>query len=112
LYQNLAGMQVDEAEPGYRHLIFKPQPVNGLGFVEYLNQTPYGKAGIKWQQSDNNLLMDITVPVGCWATIYFPAEEATERGKPLSKNAAVRVMSEASKSLILEVGAGEYHFQN
>ncbi len=54
-YRKLAGMQTDETEPGYRHIIFKPQPVEEMEFAEYYNQTSYGEAGIKWQQNFEGL---------------------------------------------------------
>ncbi|MCY1720662.1 family 78 glycoside hydrolase catalytic domain [Prolixibacteraceae bacterium Z1-6] len=112
LYQHLAGMQVDAAEPGCRHIIFKPQLADGLDFVEYSNTTPYGEAGIKWRQSGDKLSMDITVPVGCRATVHFPSEEVSENGKSLEGNTAIRVLSKENKTLIMDVGSGKYHFQN
>ena len=45
-YRNLAGMQTDPDEPGYRHIIFKPQPLEELEYVTYSNNTPYGEGGI------------------------------------------------------------------
>ncbi len=36
-YRKLAGMNTDENEPGYRHIIFKPQPVEDVSFAKYYN---------------------------------------------------------------------------
>ncbi len=111
-YRKLAGMQTDETEPGYRHIVFNPQPVDDLGFAEYYNQTSYGKAGIKWQQNNGKLQVDITVPVGCRATLYFPAERVTESGKQPEQNKDVKLITKEKNNLVLEVGSGEYHFNN
>jgi len=110
LYQNLAGMQIDETEPGYRHLIFKPQLVDELDFVQYSNSTPYGEAGILWTQSDDDISMDVTIPVGCHATVHFPSDKIKENGKPLAENETVKVISREENEVILEIGSGEYHF--
>ena len=50
-YRNLAGMKADPEDPGYRHIIFKPQPIDDLKYVTYTNKTPYGHAGITWRHS-------------------------------------------------------------
>ena len=74
-YQNLAGMQADENQPGYRHIIFKPQPVAAITNTHYTTKTSYGEGGIEWKREGDLFVMDITVPVGCTATVFVPAEE-------------------------------------
>jgi len=81
-YRNLAGMKSDEASPGYRHIIFKPQPVAAVNHTAYMLQTSYGEAGIKWKLNDNAFEMDVSVPVGCTATVYVP----TQQGQTASTN--------------------------
>ena len=49
-YRVLAGMNVDPAQPGYRHIIVKPQPAGDLSFVSYANETPLGKASVRWKR--------------------------------------------------------------
>ncbi|WP_321347554.1 family 78 glycoside hydrolase catalytic domain [uncultured Draconibacterium sp.] len=112
LYRQLAGMQADEEIPGYRHIIFHPQPVEEMDFAKYYNKTPYGKAGIKWQQNEEKLNVDITVPVGCTATVILPAADFVADVKTLSDNADVKVISQAQNELVLEVGSGTYNFSN
>ena len=74
-YRNLAGMQADPLEPGYRHLIFKPQPVDELEYVSYTNLTPYGEGGINWKNEKTFFRMNVTVPVGCRASVYVPTSD-------------------------------------
>lgn len=74
-YQNLAGMKADERQPGYRHIIFKPQPVSAITSTHYTTNTSYGEGGIEWKQEGDQFVMDITVPVGCTATVFVPAKE-------------------------------------
>jgi alpha-L-rhamnosidase len=51
-YRKLAGMNTDSSQPGYKHIIFKPQPAGDLTYVKYYNQTPYGEAGIFWKKEN------------------------------------------------------------
>lgn len=83
-------MNADENEPGYRHIIFKPMPVDEVNFVEYYNQTSYGEAGIHWGKTNNKFAMEVTVPVGCHATVYVPIDinrmvTATQGAVPVEK---------------------------
>ncbi len=115
LYRNLAGMQVDPSRPGYKHIIFKPQPVAGLRFAEYSNMTPFGTAGIRWDQTDGSLQVRITVPVGCTATLHFPKmgkqkDELKESGRPLEDSPGVAQVSEDQEITVIETRSGEYTF--
>lgn len=78
LYRNLAGMQADPEEPGYRHMIFRPQPIDELEYVSYSNNTPYGEGGITWRHKEDSFLMEITVPVSCHATVHVPASDLSQ----------------------------------
>jgi alpha-L-rhamnosidase len=71
-YRKLAGMQADPEKPGYRHIIFRAQPVVDLTYVKYSNQTVFGEAGIHWAIRGDELTMQIDVPVGSSATVYVP----------------------------------------
>ncbi|WP_319500111.1 family 78 glycoside hydrolase catalytic domain [uncultured Draconibacterium sp.] len=107
LYRQLAGMQADENNPGYRHIIFHPQPVDEMEFAKYYNNTPYGKAGIKWQHDEGKLNVDITVPVGCTATVILPGPDFVADG-----NDKVKIVAKSQNELVLEVGSGTYNFSN
>lgn len=112
-YRNLAGMQVDPKQPGYKHIIFKPQVLKALDFVQYSNMTPYGEAGIRWHYKNDNLQVEITVPVGSKATLYFPTGQGDmlkESGKLLAERDDLKLVSTTGETAIIEVGSGHYTF--
>ena len=114
MYRKLAGMKADPAQPGYRHIIFKPQFIDDLDFVRYSNNTPYGKAGISWKQNEGNYEVDITVPVGSKATIYVPVDDINkvkEGGHSVDQIKEMHVESMNSDELVIKVGSGDYHFE-
>ncbi|UBM58984.1 glycoside hydrolase family 78 protein [Marinilongibacter aquaticus] len=71
-YRYLAGFQYDEKMPGAKHIIFRPEPVQEMDFVEYETQTNFGKAGIHWKKSKGKMQVKLLVPVGCTASFYPP----------------------------------------
>ncbi len=112
-YCKLAGMQADLNEPGYRHLIFHPQPVDDLSYVKYFNNIAYGKAGIFWQNQKDKFLMEICVPVGCRATVFVPAAEdqtVLECGVAVVNNKFIKDNGREGEYRIFLVRSGNYTF--
>jgi alpha-L-rhamnosidase len=113
LYRNLAGMKPDAREPGYKHIIFRPEPLDDLSFVKYYNNTPYGKAGIHWRQGQEVFEMDVTVPVGSKATVHVPVRgqrTVQEDGKPVGESDVIRYKDEQGGYFVFEVQSGTYRF--
>ena len=71
-YNTLAGVNVDEDQPGYRHVIIKPILVKELEHILYSKITPYGKLQVEINHKDLSGEMKVTVPVGSTATVYLP----------------------------------------
>jgi alpha-L-rhamnosidase len=112
-YRQLAGMNADSNQPGYKHIIFKPQPAGDLTYVKYFNETSYGKAGIHWEKKDGQFTMQVEVPVGCSATVYVPlTQEKTvlESGKPVSDLKEIELLKDENGYRLLKVGSGTYEF--
>jgi alpha-L-rhamnosidase len=114
-YRNLAGMHADPEEPGYRHIIFRPQPAGGLEMARYHNRTSYGVAGISWNVSDEAFDMEITVPVSCHATINVPAsrpENVYESGYPYKEAQGIEFLGMQGNYAVFKTGSGTYKFRS
>ncbi len=114
LYRNLAGMQADPRDPGYRHIIFRPQAIDELEYVTYTNLTPYGEGGITWKNEEGDFLMEITVPVSCHATVYVPASDPsqiTEGGVKTDQATGVTFKEMKDGYALFEVESGSYTFR-
>ncbi len=112
-YRKLAGMNTDPDAPGYRHIIFRPQPAADLSFVKYYHQTSYGKAGISWKKENQQFSGQVTVPVGCEATVYIPlmkGKEITENGHAITGSDDIRVIRDDEGYRIFTVKSGQYLF--
>lgn len=113
-YRKLAGMNADPDQPGYRHIIFKPQPVADLSYVTYSNNTALGEAGITWKNENGKFLIDITVPIGSKATVFIPSGDKTslkENGLPVKQAKGVKLLSVGKDTIELAVESGKYQFE-
>lgn len=113
-YRKLAGMNADPGQPGYLHIIFKPQPVAELDFVTYSNNTSFGEAGITWKNKDGKFLMDITVPVGSKATVFVPSGDVNslkESSVSIKQSKGVHLVSAGKNTIVLDVESGKYQFE-
>lgn len=114
LYRKLAGMNADPDDPGYRHIIFRPQPAGDISFARYHNHTPYGETGIFWEKKNGRYSMEITVPVGCHATVYVPATESQtilESGKKITDSEFIQNAGRENGYRIFKVSSGKYLFE-
>ncbi|MDA0196379.1 MAG: hypothetical protein O2951_15285 [Bacteroidetes bacterium] len=112
-YRKLAGMSADPEQPGYRHIIFRPQPVDEVTFTKYYNNTIYGEAGIHWRKEGDEFTMNVKVPVGCTATVYIPAENEADvsEGEVLaSKSTGIDFQRLDEGYAVFSVKSGEYRF--
>lgn len=112
-YRKLAGFQADIEIPGYKHIIFRPQPVDELDYVKYLNNTVYGEAGIIWTNQPDRFTMDIRVPVGSSATVFVPAsgaESVRENGRAPDP-AEVKFIRMEGDYAVYTVKSGKYLFE-
>jgi alpha-L-rhamnosidase len=112
-YRKLAGMIADPEKPGYRHIIFRPQPAGDLTYATYSNMTPFGKAGISWRKEEGKFLMDINIPIGCTATVYVPSEDEVnilENGKKLHRSSDIIFQRIEDGYALFKVNSGNYKF--
>ena len=70
-YRHLAGVQLDESCPGYKHFSVKPI-LTALERVCYAVETSYGLVGSEIVQTAREVNLCVTVPVGCLATVTLP----------------------------------------
>lgn len=80
-YRRLAGLRTDDEAPGYKHFFVEPCPVKGLERVHYAQRTPYGTIDITLTQADQQLTLQLTVPVGTTATVTLPGKNPVEVGQ-------------------------------
>jgi alpha-L-rhamnosidase len=113
-YRKLAGMMADPAQPGYKHIIFRPQPVADLSYVAYSNNTVLGEAGISWKNENGQFKAEIEVPVGSSATVILPSgniNSLKENGLPVNQAKGVKLLAVENDTITLAIESGKYRFE-
>ncbi|MCA0453724.1 MAG: glycoside hydrolase family 78 protein [Chloroflexi bacterium] len=99
LYNTTAGIEIDPAQPAYKHSILRPQPGGGLTNANGTINTPYGTLSSQWELNDGKLDWQVNVPPNTTATLHIPISN----GQPVSVNGTV------VNDAVQEVSAGQYH---
>jgi len=113
MYRVMAGVEIDEAAPGYKHTIIQPQPGGGFTSVKASHQTPYGKVSSAWTIKDATFELAVEVPANTRATVRLPKAtlaSVTEGGKPLVVGNGVAGQKQDGAAVVVDVGSGRYRF--
>jgi alpha-L-rhamnosidase len=113
MYRVMAGIDVDEAAPGYKHVLIQPRPGGGFTSVKASHETPYGKVASAWTIADGRFELAVEVPPNTKATLRLPKAElasVTEGGKPLADGNGVSARRQDGDSAVIEIGSGRYRF--
>ncbi len=114
-YKHLAGIQCDWQSPGFRHIIINPSIVGDLRYVNAYHNSMYGRIGSSWKLENGKLMLKISIPANCTATIYIPTKQVAsilESGHTVANVQGVTFLREESGKAVFEVGSGNYNFQS
>ncbi|MBV7530189.1 family 78 glycoside hydrolase catalytic domain [Chitinophaga sp. sic0106] len=112
LYENLAGIKSDNNAIAFKHLVMKPENIDGLDFVKATYQSAYGTIASSWKKRIQQFSWQISIPANTSATVYIPAndpEGITESGKPLAIATGVRFLRMEGRYAVLELRSGTYN---
>ena len=77
LFRSLAGIQIDPASPGMKHLVIRPSVPGDLSHVKGKTTTLYGDVEVEWTRDDNGTVtVDVVLPANCSADLFMPGESA------------------------------------
>jgi alpha-L-rhamnosidase len=114
LYRYIAGIGLDEENPGSKHILLSPHPGGGLTEAQAVYQSPHGEIASSWKLSGGKMAYRITVPTNSTATVHLPRANRTEiieNNEPLEKAAGVSKISQEIEKVTLQVGSGSYEFR-
>jgi alpha-L-rhamnosidase len=114
-YENLAGIKTEPARPGFKHIIMKPEIINGLDFVNASYQSVRGKIVSEWKKSSKKFEWKITIPANTTATIYIPArskEEVYEGKGKASLSKDLKFIRMENGKAVFEIGSGTYSIKS
>jgi len=115
MYRVVAGIEIDEKQPGYKHILIQPRPGGGLTYAKASVETPYGHVESGWKLADGKMALHVEVPPNTTTTLRLPKaklEQVTEGGKALAGRADLLGVRQAGDDVIVEVGSGKYEFES
>ncbi|MGC1265569.1 MAG: glycoside hydrolase family 78 protein [Candidatus Acidiferrum sp.] len=115
MYGVVAGIEIDEAAPGYKHSFIQPHPGGGLTHASASIDSVYGPVSSAWEIADGKFTLKIEIPPNTTATVRIPnakLQDVTEGGEPLAGRADVSHLVQSDESVVLEVGSGKYEFHS
>jgi alpha-L-rhamnosidase len=113
MYRVMAGLQIDESMPGYKHILIQPQPGGGFTSVKASHDTMYGPASSAWTLKDGRFELAVEVPPNTRATVRLPKAQlasVTEGGQAVAKGNGITDSRQDGDAVVVEVGSGDYRF--
>jgi len=108
LYQVVAGIGIDEANPGYKHIIIEPRPGGKLTSARATHQSIYGEIESGWTLEGKKLTMKVEIPANTTATIHIPGQASGINFNGASLNQSGVNYKVADGKVLAKVGSGQY----
>ena len=115
MYRVVAGIELDESHPGYKHILIQPQPGGGLTYAKASVESMYGRVASEWKIEGGKFILTAEVPPNTTATVRLPQaklDQTTEGQKPLAGRTDLLGAHEANGAVVVEVGSGTYVFES
>lgn len=117
LISDSLGIQQDENNPGYKHIILRPtpDPTGKMTWAKGFYDSSYGRIESGWKLSANTIAYDLVVPANTSATLHLSArsESAIDK-KVVDKTAnagAIKFIKFANAEAVYELTPGSYSFK-
>ena len=124
MFRRVAGIEADEAQPGFKHFFLMPTPDDRTYFpagqeritsVKATHESGYGLIRSEWQRTDDGRVSyKATVPANSTATLYLPVlsgnDEITEGGKALEEAEGVTFKGIEDGKAVIGLESGSYEF--
>lgn len=71
LYTSVAGLNIDEEQPAFKHSIIRPRIGGGLSFAEASHLSPYGEISSRWEVEGKKVSLEVSIPANATATVIL-----------------------------------------
>ena len=113
--QGIAGVRMDENNPGFKHFLIRPAVVGDLTGAKSGFDSVYGRIAVDWKSKGDDFRMNVSVPANTMATVYIPTKahsDVMEGDTSADKAVGVRFLRTENKYAIYLVDSGEYAFKS
>jgi hypothetical protein len=107
-YHDLAGIQNDPENAGFKKIIINPQPVGDVTWTRASFNSVHGKIVSDWKHDGGKFTLNVTIPANTTATIFVPAKSADE----VLESSGAKFLREENGRAIFETASGDYIFKS
>jgi alpha-L-rhamnosidase len=108
MFRYMAGIEIDDASPGYRHLILQPNPGPGIDWLKCGYRSIKGDIVSNWKRTaGGKILYDIIVPANVTARITLQ----TPNGSPAKLGEGASPVSYGDGKTVVDLLPGKYSFE-
>jgi len=115
VWRMLAGINPDEAQPGYKHVILRPRPGGGLTWVKGRYESIRGPIVSEWTLEKGSFSLVVSIPPNTTASVFVPAKAdvaVTEGGLPAAQAKGVSFLRREDGCAVYGIEAGRYSFSS
>ncbi len=109
----ILGIDLDENQPGYKHIIVRPRPNGAITWAKGYYDSIRGKIDVDWSLQGKKFNLEIKIPPNTTATVYLPAsnlENITENDKSIHESDDIELKKYEANLAILKINSGKYSF--
>jgi alpha-L-rhamnosidase len=111
MYEVVAGIGIDENQPGYKHIIIHPRPGGGLTSAKATHMSLYGEIVSGWKLDGEKLTMEVEIPANTGASIYIPGDPAVIQINGSSISGSGLDYEKRDGAIVLSAGSGDYKIE-
>ena len=105
MWRHIAGLNPDDAQPGWKHFVIAPKPGGGVTWAKAEYQSIRGRIACDWRIEGAKITLRAVVPPNTTATIHLPTSDATKITEGGKRSTAGRTTAAGAE---IEVGSGTY----
>ena len=113
LWRNVAGLNPDEQQPGYRAFTIRPRPTKEVTWCNASYDSIRGRIVSDWKSEGGKFTLAVTIPANTTATVIIPTtspDAVTESGQLAIKSEGVTFLRAEPATVVYQVGSGTYQF--
>jgi len=123
MYKYMLGIDNDEEDPGFRHIILRPTPdtrtadempegQEHITWVKGHYNSVSGEIAASWSMESDAFVYNVSIPQGAYATLYLPVFD--ENAGTITCNGTVSPVSDFEREgskLKIDLACGKYTFE-
>ena len=112
-YHDLVGLAPDPDAAGFKRVLIRPQPVEGIEWARATYESPRGPIAVMWKKVNGKLVLRAEIPANVSAELWMPVkngEHVEESGELAVKRPGVRLERVLNGYAVFSVESGDFDF--